>query len=137
MQPIDRRRRHPLGVPRACGVLSPPPREGLPETVAGGAAVPRVSVSVRVPRRVVADARRTVPTMIGDRLIAICGGSHVDIGDAVSDDLSHDEALGLAPVRPLAVARPSTSDEVADIVRAAAELAVPVTARGSGTGLSG
>jgi glycolate oxidase len=75
--------------------------------------------------------------MIGDRLIAICGGSHVDIGDAVSDDLSHDEALGLAPVRPLAVARPSTSDEVADIVRAAAELAVPVTARGSGTGLSG
>ena len=75
--------------------------------------------------------------MIGDRLIAICGGSHVDIGDAVSDDLSHDEALGLAPVRPLAVARPSTTDEVADIVRAAAELAVPVTARGSGTGLSG
>ena len=75
--------------------------------------------------------------MIGDRLIAICGRSHVDIGDAVSDDLSHDEALGLAPVRPLAVARPSTTDEVADIVRAAAELAVPVTARGSGTGLSG
>jgi len=75
--------------------------------------------------------------MIGDRLIAICGRSHVDIGDAVSDDLSHDEALGLAPVRPLAVARPSTTDEVADIVRAAVELAVPVTARGSGTGLSG
>jgi glycolate oxidase len=75
--------------------------------------------------------------MIGDRLIAICGRSHVDIGEAVSDDLSHDEALGLAPVRPLAVARPSTTDEVADIVRAAAELAVPVTARGSGTGLSG
>ena len=75
--------------------------------------------------------------MIADRLIAICGGSHVDTGDAVSDDFSHDEALGLAPVRPLAVARPSTTDEVADIVRAAAELAVPVTARGSGTGLSG
>jgi glycolate oxidase len=75
--------------------------------------------------------------MIGDRLVAICGADHVDVGEAVSADWSHDEALGLDPVLPLAVARPATTDEVVSIVRAAAELGVPVTARGSGTGLSG
>ena len=74
---------------------------------------------------------------IGDRLAAVCGASHVDVGDAVSDDLCHDEALGLAPVRPAAVVRPATTDEVAAIVRLAAEVGVPLTARGSGTGLSG
>ena len=75
--------------------------------------------------------------MIGDRLAAICGPDFVEVGGSVSDDWSHDEALGLDPVRPLAVARPATTDEVVAIVQAAAELGVPVTARGSGTGLSG
>jgi glycolate oxidase len=75
--------------------------------------------------------------MITDRLAAICGPDHVDVGGAVSDDLCHDEGLGLTPVRPLAVARPATTEEVAAVVRVAAELGVPVTARGSGTGLSG
>ena len=75
--------------------------------------------------------------MIGDRLAAICGPDFVEVGGSVSDDWSHDEALGLDPVRPLAVARPATTDEVVAIVLAAAELGVPVTARGSGTGLSG
>ena len=75
--------------------------------------------------------------MITERLSAICGADHVDAGDAVSDDLCHDEGLGLTPVRPLAVARPATTEEVAAVVAAAAELGVPVTARGSGTGLSG
>ena len=40
---------------------------------------------------------------IGDRLAAICGVAHVDVGAAVPDDLCHDEALGLDPVRPGAV----------------------------------
>ncbi len=75
--------------------------------------------------------------MITERLVAICGEAHVDAGDAVSDDLCHDEGLGLAPVRPLAVARPADTEEVAAVVMAAAELGVPVTARGSGTGLAG
>ena len=75
--------------------------------------------------------------MIGDRLVEICGADHVDVGDDVSDDLSHDEALGIEPVRPLAVARPATTAEVVAIVRIAASSGVPITARGSGTGLSG
>ena len=78
-----------------------------------------------------------VESQIGDRLTAICGTAHVDVGDAVPEDLCHDESLGLEAVRPLAVARPATTAEVAAIVTAACELGVPVTARGTGTGLSG
>ncbi|HVC68196.1 MAG TPA: FAD-binding oxidoreductase, partial [Acidimicrobiales bacterium] len=74
---------------------------------------------------------------IGDRLAAAVGAAHVDLGDAVGDDLCHDEALGVAPVRPTAVVRPGSTADVAAVVRAAGELGVPVTARGSGTGLSG
>ena len=54
-----------------------------------------------------------VESQIGDRLTAICGTAHVDVGDAVPEDLCHDESLGLEAVRPLAVARPATTAEVA------------------------
>ena len=74
---------------------------------------------------------------IGDRLAAICGVAHVDVGAAVPDDLCHAEALGLDPVRPGAVVRPATTTEVAAVVTVACELGIPLTARGSGTGLSG
>lgn len=57
-------------------------------------------------------------------------------GDA-NDDYTHDEALGATPVQPLAVVLPETPEEVAGILRAANERRIPVTARGSGTGLSG
>ena len=40
-------------------------------------------------------------------------------------------------MRPLVVVRPGTTAEVAAVVKIADELGVPVTARGSGTGLSG
>ncbi len=69
--------------------------------------------------------------------MAIVGAAHVDVGDAVNDDVSHDEALSGVPVRPRAVVRPGTTDEVAAVVRAAAAERVPLTPRGSGTGLSG
>jgi glycolate oxidase len=75
--------------------------------------------------------------MIEDLLVAICGSAHVDLDVALSDDWCHDEALGLEPVRPLAVAHPATTDQVVAIVQSAAQLGVPLTARGSGTGLSG
>ncbi|MGD0881709.1 MAG: FAD-linked oxidase C-terminal domain-containing protein [Acidimicrobiales bacterium] len=75
--------------------------------------------------------------MIEDRLVAIVGSEHVDAGADVSDDICHDEALGLEPVRPVAVVRPGTTSEVAALVQAAAAEGVPLTARGSGTGLSG
>jgi len=57
-------------------------------------------------------------------------------GDA-NDDYSHDEALGGVPQEPVAVLLPETTDEVVAILQACSEHRIPVTARGSGTGLSG
>jgi glycolate oxidase len=53
------------------------------------------------------------------------------------DDYEGDEALGAPRLRPVAVVAPQTTDEVVAIVRAANDARVPITARGSGTGLSG
>ena len=53
------------------------------------------------------------------------------------DDYGHDEALGIAAEVPACVVLPETTDEVAVVLRIADELRIPVTARGSGTGLSG
>jgi glycolate oxidase len=75
--------------------------------------------------------------MIDDLLVAIAGAANVDRGAQVHEDATHDEALGAAPVRPRAVVRPGSTEEVAAIVRAAGAEGVPLTARGSGTGLSG
>jgi glycolate oxidase len=72
------------------------------------------------------------------RLFApIVGDGNVVAGDAVSDDYGHDEALTATWQRPAAVVRPASTDEVARVVALANEHRVPVTARGSGTGLSG
>jgi len=70
-------------------------------------------------------------------LSEIVGEGHVLTGDGISEDYGHDEALTVTPVLPMAVVRPSSTDEVAEIVRWAAAWDVPLTARGSGTGLSG
>ncbi len=65
------------------------------------------------------------------------GEGHVLTGDAISEDYTHDEALTADPVQPLAVVRPADTEQVAAVVAWAGEHGVPVTARGSGTGLSG
>jgi glycolate dehydrogenase FAD-linked subunit len=62
---------------------------------------------------------------------------HVLTGDAISDDYGHDEALTAAPELPAFVVRPGSTAEVAAVLRIANEHRLPVTARGSGTGLSG
>nr|WP_308251978.1 FAD-linked oxidase C-terminal domain-containing protein [Pseudonocardia sp. KRD291] len=54
-----------------------------------------------------------------------------------ASDWSHDEALGVAAQAPAAVVEPVSADEVARVLAVAATHRVPVTARGSGTGLSG
>ena len=72
-----------------------------------------------------------------EELGALVGAGHVLVGDAVNEDLTHDEALTATPQRPRAVVRPADTEQVAAVVRWAAEHGVPVTARGSGTGLSG
>ncbi len=58
-------------------------------------------------------------------------------GSESSDDLHHDEALGIQPVVPAAVVTPESEEEVAAVLAACDAHGIPVTARGSGTGLSG
>jgi len=70
-------------------------------------------------------------------LADLVGAGQVLTGDAIGDDYTHDEALTAAAQRPLAVVRPEHTDQVAAVLAWATEHGVPVTARGSGTGLSG
>jgi glycolate oxidase len=70
-------------------------------------------------------------------LRAVVGADVVAPGDEAGDDYGHDEALGATPVAPAAVLRPRTTDEVAAILRCCTEHRIAVTARGSGSGLSG
>ncbi len=74
---------------------------------------------------------------IVDLLTDVVGAANVLAGDAVPPDYGHDEALTATATIPLVVVRPACTDEVAAVLRIASELHVPVTARGSGTGLSG
>ncbi|WCO67085.1 FAD-linked oxidase C-terminal domain-containing protein [Iamia majanohamensis] len=70
-------------------------------------------------------------------LVKVVGDGQVTTGEAIAEDDTHDEALTVTPVTPLAVVRPRSTAEVAEVLRLADEARVPVTARGSGTGLSG
>jgi glycolate oxidase len=70
-------------------------------------------------------------------LAEIVGDKHLLTGDQISEDYAHDEALSYEPVKPKYVAKPAGTEEVAALVVAASEIGLPVTARGSGTGLSG
>ena len=70
-------------------------------------------------------------------LADIVGDVHVITGDDINDDYTHDEALTAVAHRPLAVVRPATTEQVSAIVGWAHANQVPITARGSGTGLSG
>ena len=74
---------------------------------------------------------------VGARLAEIVGAEHVLTGAAVSRDYAHDEALTAEPVLPAYVVRPADADQVAEILKAANESGTPVTARGTGSGLSG
>jgi glycolate oxidase len=58
-------------------------------------------------------------------------------GDSVDERFTHDEALTGAPGTPAWVVFPTTTEEVARVLLLANQHRVPVTARGSGTGLSG
>jgi glycolate oxidase len=72
-----------------------------------------------------------------DALAEIVGSDHLVVGDVISDDYAHDEALTVVAQLPVAVVLPVDTAQVAAVLRLANELGVPVTARGSGTGLSG
>jgi glycolate oxidase len=72
-----------------------------------------------------------------EALTDVVGPAAVSAGEAIHDDFTHDEALTAIAQRPLAVVRPATTAEVARVIELAAGAGVPLTARGSGTGLSG
>jgi glycolate oxidase len=74
---------------------------------------------------------------LAERLRAELGPRAVLHGADVPPDYDLDETLKAEPVRAAVVARPDTTEQVAAVVRLAAEFGVPVTARGAGTGLSG
>ncbi|HTY31584.1 FAD-binding oxidoreductase [Mycobacterium sp.] len=71
------------------------------------------------------------------RFAEIVGEHNLLAGDAIPEDYWHDEVLTTAPQRPAYVAKPATAEEVSQLLRAASEHKIPVTARGSGSGLSG
>ncbi|QYN22716.1 FAD-binding oxidoreductase [Amycolatopsis sp. DSM 110486] len=73
---------------------------------------------------------------VAARLADIVGAENLLVGDAISDDYAHDEALSVQQQKPAYVAKPHSAEEVAELLKAATEAALPVTARGSGTGLS-
>ena len=72
-----------------------------------------------------------------DWLAGVLEPARVRSGDAIGEDYGHDEALTAQPHRPDVVVLPRTAAEVSAIIKLAAELGTPGTARGSGTGLSG
>jgi glycolate oxidase len=71
------------------------------------------------------------------RFAEIVGSDHLLTGDAIPEDYSHDEVLLQPPQQPAYLAKPHTAEQIADLLKAASAQGVPVTARGSGTGLSG
>jgi glycolate oxidase len=74
---------------------------------------------------------------VSQGLTDIVGREHVLHGAAISDDFAHDEALTLVPKRPDWLVRPADTAQIARVLALADAQRVPVTARGSGTGLSG
>ncbi|MGC8481709.1 MAG: FAD-binding oxidoreductase [Acidimicrobiales bacterium] len=72
-----------------------------------------------------------------DALRAIVGPGALMVGEGVVEDYLHDEALTAQWNRPLAVVFPTSTDEVAEVMRLCVLHRLPVTPRGSGTGLAG
>lgn len=78
---------------------------------------------------------RVTPEMV-DSIRKLVGENNVITGDSAAA-YSRDESPGGESALPDAVVRPGNTSEVAEIMRLANENTVPVTPRGSGTGLSG
>ena len=70
------------------------------------------------------------------KLQSIVGEAHVLTGEAINPDYAHDELGGIERM-PEVLVRVHTTEEVSAIMRHAYERNIPVTVRGSGTGLVG
>ena len=71
-----------------------------------------------------------------DKLKEIVGAEQVISGESINEDYAHDELAELV-VYPDVIVEPETTEEVAAIMKYASEHKIPVTPRGSGTGLCG
>ena len=69
-------------------------------------------------------------------LKSIVGEADVIWGDAINPDYSHDELGGISRM-PEVLVRVHTTEQISAIMRHAYERCIPVTVRGSGTGLVG
>jgi glycolate oxidase len=72
-----------------------------------------------------------------EKLKAIVGEENLLFGCAIKEEYAHDEALTAKPCLPDVVVKPANAKEVSMILKLANEKGIPVTPRGSGTGLSG
>lgn len=70
-------------------------------------------------------------------LASIVDRQNVLTADAIGEAYTHDEVLTVEPHAPEVVVKPNTAEQVSRVLRLANEAGIPVTARGSGTGLSG
>ncbi len=71
-----------------------------------------------------------------DFLVSVCGSDYVTSGSAIHEDFAHDE-LGDLKSFPEVLVNPANTQQIAAIVKYAAENMIPVTPRGQGTGLVG
>ena len=69
-------------------------------------------------------------------LLAVVGPEGLLTGDAINPDLSHDELGGISCM-PEVVVRVRSTEEVSAVMKLAYRRSIPVTVRGSGTGLVG
>jgi glycolate oxidase len=72
-----------------------------------------------------------------NELIEIVGAGAVTFTSGHNVDDLHDESLHALHAEPFAVVRPSSTEQVSELAMFASRHAIPVTPRGSGTGLSG
>jgi len=74
---------------------------------------------------------------VAEKFATIVGPANVLAGDRIGPDYHHDEALVGPPQAPRYLVYPGSAEETAALLVMASDAGVPVTARGSGTGLSG
>ena len=71
------------------------------------------------------------------QLRTVLAADQVLSGDQIGDDYAHDECLNIGGTRPALVVRPATTEQVSAVLELCQRHRLPVTVRGSGTGLSG
>ena len=69
-------------------------------------------------------------------LVDILGSERVIVGDDINPDYGHDELGGITHM-PEVLVRVSTTEEISKVMKHAYKREIPVTVRGSGTGLVG